>query len=79
VAAHASDIMASMVFAAHTVVGIGVAAAALGSCPATAMRWAAERVSERRYARARGRGGGWRIHHGAGPGHDEPHGVACAR
>ena len=41
-----------MVFAAHAVVGVGAAAAAAGAGPATAVRWAAERVSPRHYARA---------------------------
>jgi hypothetical protein len=55
VAACAGAIVAAVVFAAHAVVGIGAAAAAVGvgASPATAVRWAAERVSERRYARAR--------------------------
>ena len=48
--------MAAAVFAAHAVVGVGAAAAVVGAGagpgPATAVRWAAERVSERRYARA---------------------------
>ncbi|KAL6603471.1 hypothetical protein ACP70R_043832 [Stipagrostis hirtigluma subsp. patula] len=52
VAACAAAIVAAVVFAAHAVVGVGAAAAALGASPATAVRWAADRVSERRYARA---------------------------
>ncbi|CAN6200489.1 unnamed protein product [Urochloa humidicola] len=54
VAACAGAIVAAVVFAAHAVVGIGAAAAvaAGGASPATAARWAAERVSSRRYARA---------------------------
>ncbi|CAL5040824.1 unnamed protein product [Urochloa decumbens] len=53
VAACAGAIVAAVVFAAHAVVGIGAAAAAgIGVSPATAVRWAAEKVSSRRYARA---------------------------
>ncbi|RLN12910.1 hypothetical protein C2845_PM09G24130 [Panicum miliaceum] len=52
VAACAGAVVAAAVFAAHAVVGVGAAAAAVGASPATAVRWAAERVSERHYARA---------------------------
>jgi hypothetical protein len=78
VVACAGAIVVVVVLTAHTVVGIGAAAVA-GSCPAAAVRWAAERVSERRYTRARGRGGALCVHSGAGPGHSEPHGVVRAR
>ncbi|XP_062229863.1 putative UPF0496 protein 2 [Phragmites australis] len=46
VAACAAAIVAAVVFAAHAVVGIGAAAAAVGASPA------ADKVSERHYARA---------------------------
>ncbi|XP_062234302.1 putative UPF0496 protein 2 [Phragmites australis] len=52
VAACAAAIVAAVVFAAHAVVGIGAVAVAVGASPATAVRWAAEKVSERHYARA---------------------------
>ncbi|KXG20903.1 putative UPF0496 protein 2 [Sorghum bicolor] len=52
VAACAAAVVAAVVFAAHAVVGVGAAAAAAGAGPATAVRWAAERVSPRHYARA---------------------------
>ncbi|OEL37293.1 putative UPF0496 protein 2 [Dichanthelium oligosanthes] len=52
VAACAAAIVAAVVFAAHAVVGIGAAVSAAGAGPATAVRWATERVSERHYARA---------------------------
>jgi len=58
VAACAGAVVAAAVFAAHAVVGVGAAAAVVGAGagpgpgPTTAVRWAAERVSERRYARA---------------------------
>ncbi|CAD6338292.1 unnamed protein product [Miscanthus lutarioriparius] len=52
VAACAAAVVAAVVFAAHAVVGVGAVSAAVGAGPATAVRWAAERVSPRQYALA---------------------------